>query len=152
MKEIQLTQGKVALVDDQDYEYLNRWKWCAHKNRKTFYADRSVVENGKRTTVAMHQVLARLMEFKHTADHINRNGLDNRRDNLRDATSKQNQENCSVREDNTSGHIGVCWHKLGSKWEARIQNHGNRIYLGLFEKLEDAVRARNKAEKKYFTH
>ena len=153
MKEIPLTQGKVALVDDIDYEFLNQCKWCANKQRNTFYAQRATRKpDGKWTTISMHQALAERLGFKHQADHINRNGLDNQRHNLRDATTKQNNENAGLRSDNTSGYKGVSCHKDGSKWRARIFHNGKDKHLGLFDKLEDAVAARKAGEEKYFTH
>jgi len=152
MKKIKLTQGKVALVDNRDYEYLNQWKWCAHRGSKTFYARRSINKDGKWTTISMHQVLAELMDFEYRADHINRNGLDNQRKNLRDATSKQNNENSRIRKDNTSKYKGVSWYKRKSKWQVQIRHYGKQIHLGLFDRLKDAVKARKKAEEKYFTH
>lgn len=152
MKKIPLTQGKFALVDDIDYEYLSQWKWYANRCRNTFYARRNDYKDGKQTTVLMHKVISNRLRFKHRADHINRDGLDNRRRNLRDATVKQNNENTRRRRDNTSGHRGISWCRRKSKWWARIQHNGKRIHLGYFDKLEDAIAARKEAEKKYFTH
>lgn len=151
MKEIPLSQGKVAVVDNVDYEYLNQWKWCAHKCGKTFYAVRTEYKGGKRN-IYMHQLIAERMNFKHLADHINRNGLDNRRKNLRDATQKQNLENASVRVDNISGQKGVYWFRRDAKWHSQITHNGKRVHLGYFDKLEDAINARKEAERKYFTH
>lgn len=153
MKKISLTQGKVALVDDIDYEYLNQWKWCASRNSNTFYAQRRIrKDGGKWTTTSMHQVLAKRLSFKHQADHINGNGLDNQRSNLRDSTNKQNQENRGVPNNNTSGCKGVHWYKRYSKWQSRICHNGERIHLGYFDSLEYAMKARLEAEDKYFTH
>lgn len=152
MKKIPLTQDKFALVDDEDYEYLNQWKWCATKNRNTFYAVRTIRQNGKKITIRMHRVLTKQMSFQNQTDHINRNGLDNRRKNLRDATNKENAENQQLRKDNSSGYKGVVWRKDRLKWHARIQHNNKFIHLGLFNKIEDAVKARKKAENKYFTH
>lgn len=152
MKKIKLTQSKFVLVDDIDYEYLMQWKWCASKGRKTFYSIRAIKLNGKRTNISMHQVLAEQMGFKENADHINQNGLDNQRSNLRPATYKQNAENQDIRKNNTSGYKGVCWHKRTSKWRAQIGHNRKQIHLGYFNKKEDAIKARKQAEKKYFTH
>lgn len=151
MKKIPLTQGKFALVDDIDYEYLSQWKWYAAKIGKTFYAGRTNREGGKRT-IYMHQVLAERLGFKHRADHVHGNGLDNRRSKLRDGTQKQNSENRGLSRNNTSGHLGGYWHKQSSKWQARIQHNGKHIHLGLFEALKDAIKARKEGERKYFTH
>jgi hypothetical protein len=151
MKEIPLSQGKVALVDDEDFEFLSQWKWRAYKGRNTFYVMRSIRKpDGKWTTIRMHQVLAEKMGFKHWADHIDGNGLNNQRHNLQDLTNKQNQEKARRRKDNTSGHKGVSWNKQRSKWRAQIHNNGKQKNLGRFDKLEDAIAARKAGEKKYF--
>lgn len=152
MKKIPLTQGQFALVDDEDYEFLNQWKWYVYKNGSTFYAKRNIKCNGKWTTIYMHQILAELMNFKENVDHINRNGLDNQRSNLRPATNKENCENRGMFKHNTSGYKGVSWHKQHSKWMAYIKHNSKHIHLGYFDKIEDAVKARKTAEKKYFTH
>lgn len=152
MKKIKLTQGKFAWVDDEDYEYLNQWKWHVKKDEKTFYAQRSIKRNGKWTTIKMHQVLAELMGITERMDHINRNGLDNCKNNLRPATHKQSAENRGMFKNNTSGYKGVCWYKRYLKWYAYIRHNDEQIYLGYFNKKEDAVKARKAAEKKYFTH
>ena len=152
MKKIKLTQGKVALVDDIDYEYLNQWKWFANKSGHTFYPTRHTYKGGKRTSIRMHQVLAERLGFEHKADHVNRNGLDNQRHNVRDATKKQNAENSRIPSNNTSGYKGVSWHKKASKWLAQIWHGGSREYLGLFTNKKDAISARKKAEREYFTH
>ncbi len=152
MKKIKLTQGKVALVDDIDYEYLNQWKWCASKDGNTFYAKRNIKQNGKWTTISMHQVLAKRLDFKDSADHKNKNGLDNQRSNLRPATQKQNLENLGIPKNNTSGHKGVYWYKRYLKWTAKIRHNGKHIHLGYFDKIEDAIHARKIGEDKYFTH
>lgn len=152
MKEIQLTQGEVALVDDCDFDYLNQWKWCVKKDRNTCYALRGIKSRGKYTTLYMHRAVAEKLGFKQSVDHINRNGLDNRRSNLRDSSNKQNQENTGLSKVNKPGVTGVYWHKQQQKWAASIGHNGKRIHLGYFDKLEDAIAARKEGERKYFTH
>ena len=87
---------------------------------------------------------------KDQLDHINRNRSDNRIANLREATSKQNNQNAGKRSDNTSGHPGVSWHKRKSKWRASIKHNYKHIYLGYFSILEEAIAARKVAEKLYW--
>lgn len=155
MRTIALTQGKVALVDDMDYEFLNQWKWCASRKREAFYAVRHTSRTqGKRKLIYMHRVVDELggIDTQNMVDHINRNGLDNRRLNLRSATRKQNAENQGLASDNTSGFRGISWYKRDSKWQASIRHQGKGINLGRFDKLEDAVAARQEAEELYFTH
>ena len=150
MKRIKLTQGKFALVSDEDYEYLNQWKWFAHKGYTTFYAIRhSLTINKKRTLIYMHRVIAERMGIKNP-DHIDRNGLNNQRNNLRDSTRSQNNANRGLNKNNTSGYKGVCWNKQKQKWHARIRVNYKYVQLGLFDNIKDAARAYNKAALKYF--
>lgn len=148
MKEIQLTQNQVALVDDEDYEYLNQWKWCATKRKHTFYAITCI--NGK--NILMHQLLADRWGFKNQVDHFDRNGCNNQLSNCRDTTQKQNIERSSLRSDNKSGRKGVYWDKARQKWHAQIRHNGKGLSLGRFDIFEDAVFAREQAEQEYFTH
>jgi hypothetical protein len=148
MKKIKLTQGKVALVDDCDYEYLNQWKWYANKNRNTFYAIRNSRKNEykKHKTILMHQIILQRMGVKFKqVDHIDGNGLNNRRSNLRTAIHQENLCNQKLRSNNTSGYKGVTWHKQVKKWLARIMVDGKRICLGLFDNIKDAASAYNQA-------
>lgn len=132
MKEIKLTQGKVALVDDDMFEELNQWKWYAHKSRNTYYAERmSSTIKGKRYPIKMHhEIIGKpLKEF--IADHRNGNGLHNYKSNLRFVTNRQN---CQNRKNimKSSKYPGVYWQKQTEKWQARIRINGKRQYLGLF--------------------
>ena len=83
-------------------------------------------------------------------DHIDRNTLNNRKNNLRPATSTENSQNRSKYKNNTSGFTGVIWDKKTNKWRAQIQHYKRNISIGYFENKEDAIRARLNAEKKYF--
>lgn len=85
-------------------------------------------------------------------DHINRKPSDNRWVNLREVTHKQNKENLNLQKNNTSGHIGVSWSVERGKWQAYIKHQGERIPLGRFTNLEDAIAARKEAERSLFTH
>ena len=87
---------------------------------------------------------------KDQLDHVNRVRTDNRIENLREVTNKQNHQNKSKPSSNTSGHTGVCWHKRISKWVARIMHNYKHIHLGYFTDIEDAVAARKAAEKLYW--
>jgi hypothetical protein len=85
-------------------------------------------------------------------DHINRNRLDNRWDNLRPATHSENNRNKRINRNNTSGKMGVVWHKRKQRWEARISSNDIRRCLGYFDKLDDAIAAREKAERELGYH
>ena len=89
MKEIILTQGQVALVDDEDFEYLNQWKWCAIKSRKTYYTTRTIYIPCK-MTVIMHRIIMNT-PLDMTVDHIDHNGLNNQKYNLRICTNLKMQ-------------------------------------------------------------
>lgn len=152
MKTIQLTQGQVALVDDGDYEYLNQFKWCAHKNRSgNFYALRySSVINGRGHRIHMSRQLLRLeCGDKRQGDHINHNTLDNRQTNIRICTRQQNQMNRKPWQNSSSHFKGVSWCKRRKKWEVRMQLREKHIFLGYFEGEIDAALAYDLAAKKY---
>jgi hypothetical protein len=148
-REIPLSQGKVALVDAEDYEWLSQWKWCAQKHFKTFYAMRKEKRlDGKRTTVKMHRAIMGLQcGDTIQVDHHNCNGLDNRRCNIRFATSQENSRNRSVRVDNKSGIKGI--HKQGNRWKAQITGDGGKIFLGYFGTPEEAHAAYCAAAKQH---
>ena len=141
MKKIKLTQGKEATVSDEDYEYLMQWKWHAKKGRNTFYAVRC-------PSVYMHrEILKRKgVEATHT-DHIDGDGLNNTRDNLRDCTIAENQRNRSKTKNNTSGVKGVYWQNQAKKWQAKIVINNKHKSLGLFANKQDAKDTYNKAAK-----
>lgn len=82
-------------------------------------------------------------------DHINGNGLDNRKCNLRICTNTQNQYNASIRKDNTSGFRGVCWNRGSNKWQAYMRVNGKQTSLGLFTCLIKAAKTYDEAAKKY---
>ncbi len=138
MKEIPLSQGKVALVDDVEFDLLSVNKWCAQKDRRTYYAVRSItIAPNKEKRVWMHREILGLTVGQF-ADHINGNGLDNRRSNLRIATTSQNGANRRVGRNNTSGVKGVAWHKGSKKWQSSICVRGRMIQLGRFYDLKSA--------------
>ena len=143
MKKIKLTQGKVALVDDEDFEELSQSKWYAHKNRNIYYAVRTYPSiDGKQHTIHMHRVILKTPAGLQT-DHSNGDGLDNRKENLRVATRSENQWNTQKRINNTSGCKGVTWNKKNQRWIAKIMKENKSYYLGSFKKKEDAALAYN---------
>ena len=144
MKEIQLTQGKVALVDDEDFDWLNQWKWCCSHD----YANKAVrLSNGKYSAITMHRLIL-LAHKGQEVDHINGNRLDNRRVNLRFCSRTENQYNKKRQKNNTTGYKGVRKHRDG-KWEAKIRVNGERIYLGIYVNIHDAAKAYDEAALKY---
>lgn len=143
MKEIKLTQGKTALVDDSDYDYLNQWKWYAQKDRYTYYAVR---RDGKRR-MKMHRVILGLgYDSNLFPDHIDHNGLNNQRSNLRIATRSQNAANRSSIRTAVSKYKGVA--PMRKRWQAHIVKDGVQKYIGLFKNEIDAALAYNIEAKK----
>lgn len=136
MKQIPLTQGKVALVDDEDYSTLSQHKWHYHK---TGYARRNINRNGKFITEYMHR---RVLDGKEI-DHKDGNRLNNTRENLRVCTHSQNIANSKFVSRNTSGYRGVS--KRGNAWDAHVVINGKQKSVGRFTDIRDAARAYNQA-------
>jgi len=141
MKEIQLTQGLVALVDDEDFERVNAFKWHAFsRNHWVTYAARNLPRDGsKRQRIFMHTFITGVRG----ADHRDNNGLNNQKSNLRPATGTQNNANARKRKGASSRFRGVSWKSSESKWWAQIQKHGKAESLGLFADEVDAATAYN---------
>jgi len=142
MRRIPLTQGKFALVDDEDFEHLNQWKWHVARNKKIFYAARKQsVSPQLVTTILMHRQVLNY-KGKLLIDHKDHDGLNNQKYNLEIGTSSQNAFNRKgLQETNTSGVAGVYWHKRNKKWIARIQINKKQNFIGSFNTIEDAAMA-----------
>jgi hypothetical protein len=136
VKEIPLTQGKVTLVDDEDFDYLNQFKWYARKSKKTFYAFRGVNINKKVIGFSLHRSIMN-PPVNMEIDHINGNGLDNQKENMRIVTSRQNAQNRHIKK--SSHYVGVSWDTKSKKWFARIRVRGISRYLGSFKNEIDAA-------------
>ncbi len=151
MKEIELTQGFKALIDDEYFERLNQYKWCYHKGKtnNTGYAKREEQKNNKSKVIHMHREIMNVTDPKVQVDHIDLNGLNNQKYNLRLVTSSQNMCNKCKRKDNESGYKGVSWRETNKKWRVRIQINGKRVHLGYFDNILDAAKAYETASKIY---
>ncbi|OQR57428.1 AP2 domain-containing protein [Bacillus sp. CDB3] len=136
MKEIQLTKGNVALVDDEDYEKLMQNSWCY---QSPGYAAR---RRNKRIEL-MHRVIMNAKKGEQV-DHIDMNRLNNQKENLRIVNNSQNGMNKLVQNNSTSGYKGVSWRKERNKWEAYINKDNKRYKLGYFENKNEAAEAYNK--------
>ncbi len=141
-KEIRLTQNKITIVDDIEFEQLNRYKWYALKNGRTFYAMRHAGMFPFKFLISMHREILCTPENRQT-DHINGNGLDNRRCNLRICTWAENQQNRGAARNNVSGYKGVSFQQ--GKWIALITKNKETTYIGRYSTPQEAALAYNKA-------
>ena len=148
-REIRLTNGELTKVDPADFEWLSQWTWCAywHPRTRSFYAVRFPQKGVGRTT--MHKLILD-PPSGYEADHWNHDTLDNRRKNLRYATSSQQAQNRRRRSDNTSGYKGVTWFKKNQKWGVQIFVNKRNVFIGLFTDKELAARKYDEAALKYF--
>lgn len=146
MTEIPLTQGLVALVDDEDAKTVLAHKWHAARVGRVIYAQRTALRSGRKVTIRLHTFLTGYGK----TDHHNGDGLDNRRANLREATHAENQRNVRRPIHNTSGFKGVTLDKRSGKWTAQIHSSGRHLYLGRYTSPEDAARAYDDAAREHF--
>ncbi|MBK7366197.1 MAG: hypothetical protein IPI97_14865 [Nitrosomonas sp.] len=154
MKQIPLTRGQSAIVDDHWFDYLNQWKWHAQWNEytKSFYACRKVKKENswkEQKVLFMHNVVANTPAGM-LCDHIHHNTLDNREDELRNVTKSQNCINKRIQKSNTSGVVGVFRRKERGTYKAKLTFEGRTVLNKTFKTLDEAVQAREFAEKKYF--
>lgn len=149
MKQIPLTKGLFAIVDDAGYERASKFKWCAQKIGTKYYAVRGVCYKGKANTILMHRFLTGATSGI-LVDHKNGNGLDNRNINLRLCTVQQNLQNRPAQQNNTSGFKGVSYDKNRNKWTASICIKRKRKYIGRFNNKIDAAKAYDDAAKLHF--
>lgn len=152
MKTIPLTKGQVATVSDIDRD-LADIQWHARLRGNVWYAARHIRGTFGQKSLWMHRVIlermiSRTLRANEQTDHINGNGLDNRRENLRICTPAQNRCNRGKTKANKSGYKGVCWDEKRSKWESIIRVSGKAIHLGRFSTAEEAARAYDDAATK----
>ncbi len=135
-RRIPLTRGKFALVDAEDYYQLSKFKWCAAGGTNTFYAAASWRGKG----VTMHRVIMAPPDHL-VVDHIDHNGLNNCKSNLRLCTHAQNIRNTRPTKGTSSRYKGVCWNKDAKKWRASIRLNRKSQHIGHFENEIDAAKA-----------
>lgn len=158
--EIHLTGGAICLIDTDDYELVQDYRWYAHCNgdccyARTSFALPSVDGKRQRGRIMMHRLLVPGEDF---LDHKNHNGLDNRRQNIRKATQGQNAFNrIKIKRSNqhphlapTSLHRGVSFCQSRQNWTAMIQVEGKYVHLGSYVSEEEAWEARQQGERKYY--
>jgi len=156
MKTITLTNGGVALVDEEDFDRLSRHRWQLNGGRyasRRKYVGRYLINRRPYyRTIYMHREILGDQEIVGgEVDHINRNKLDNRKMNLRIVSRAMNVLNQPPRRNNTSGTTGVSWFTPANLWRAYIKaGRGTRIELGYFRTKEAAIAARIEAEQRYY--
>jgi len=144
-KLIPLTQGKFAIVDAEDYDWLVQYKWHCRHNRNKFYAYR----NKARKTISMHRQLIGDTNAL-LVDHIDGNGLNNRKSNLRICTAAQNTYNKHPRSNSHSRYKGLTWHKRNKRWEVQIIKSSKRTFIGSFDNELNAAMAYDRKAEQLF--
>lgn len=149
MRKITLTQGYVALVDDEDFDLVSKYKWRVDKQRYTNYAlAHDINDNSK--SIFMHRLILEPKKRSHEVDHKDGNGLNNTRENIHIVSRSVNNIRRRVIPGNKTGYRGISIHKRTGKYLAKIQCDGKQKYLGLFTNIADAVVAYEKAGRKLF--
>jgi hypothetical protein len=145
--------GHVALVDDEDYELVSQYQWCRKTDKQgMIYARRKYPPTGD--GVQRYQLMHSLITGLSYVDHIDRDGLNNQRSNLRTASHAQNMQNRRWAA-GSSQYKGVCWHRRIGKWQAYTAvsqpgGNGRKIHLGYFQNEEEAARAYDAAARERF--
>jgi AP2 domain len=139
--------GRVAVVDDEDFELVAAYRWTVRERLRPSgamegpYAHVTVRRNGRSTKLSMHA----LITGNPRTDHVDHNGLNNQRSNLRPATCAQNNHNQRPRAGHSSQYKGVTWHSKRGKWQASIKVNGKSEYLGVFTDEDSAAEAYDQA-------
>lgn len=141
--QIKTSKGQKILIDPDDFEKCSKYSWCISK---TGYA----VANIRGKVTKMHRYILGVKDPNIVIDHINRNPLDNRKENLRLCTPRENSLNTSVSKNNKTKCLGISIVKKTGKYRARIMVNGKEINLGRYDNIEDAKKVRKEAEMKYF--
>lgn len=147
MKTIALTKNQLTIVDDEDYAMLSKIRWCVINGTNASYAGRDHKINGKYKTILMHRVIMKAKRGQ-IVDHINRNTLDNRKENLRFCTASESVQNRGMHKNNSVGFKGVHLNKKLMKFEAWITKDHVNYYLGIFKEAEAAGKAYARAAQK----
>ena len=150
MKEIELTKGFSATIDDDDFDRVNLHSWCVRSVRTSQYATTWVRKGDKASTIDLHRFILKLIDPKLFVDHIDHNGLNCTKSNLRICTNKQNLHNRLPNKRSTSQYKGVSWDKTGKKYRAQIKISTGIKFLGYFVDEIEAAKTYDKFAKKHF--
>lgn len=157
MKTIPLSLGKVAIVDDDDYDAISEHKWHAVKRRSLWHAMRTEKRNGHKKTIYMHRIIVGALPGEEV-DHKSGDGLDNRKENLRRCTHRQNGQHRKLpSQRKTSRFHGVHWYGQRNRWRVVIcagprdaSGKAKQLHVGLFRNEIDAARAYDAAAIEHF--
>lgn len=131
---IPLTKGLTAIVDEDDYTFLNSFKWCASNSGSSHYAQTRTKDG----LVFMHHLVAG-MALVGMIDHLDQNTMNNTKANLRVVTASVNQQNHKMQKNNTTGYYGVTFDKVNKKYRAMIHVNSKAIPLGRHQTAIDAA-------------
>ena len=142
MKYIKLTKNKRAFIDNEDFEAVSKFKWCLMTTKRIKYAQRAITSSGKKIILLMHRIIMNPSQNMQI-DHINGNGLDNRRSNLRICTRSENQRNRHTSRKTPTSLFGVTAqiYKNKIRYQAQVNINGKKVYLGMFPSELEAHRA-----------
>ena len=145
--EISLSQNLKALIDEEDYPLVSKYIWHAYKSKNTWGA---ATHPSRNKSISLHRLIMSCPKGM-CVDHINGNGLDNRRENLRICTIAENNRNrVRMQKNNISGFRGVFWEKSCKKWRSQISINNKNVHLGIFKNIEDAYNKYCEASKRYY--
>lgn len=147
VKFVELSKGKVALVDDEDFERVNQYKWYAWEAGNSWYVSRNTARPNRKK-VLLHRFILNIPEGV-CIDHINGDGLDCRKENMRTCSHAENMRNRRTPCNNKSGYKGVYWYKKYQKWRASIKIGGTSKHIGYFDNVVEAAKAYDLAAKEY---
>jgi hypothetical protein len=145
MKLLPLTKDKFALVDDDDYYWLSQWNWFAVEIKNTWYARRSkkkgVLRSNEKYEIYLHRIVMRCSNIDFVIDHLDKNGLNNQKENLRICTKSENNKHTSSHKNSSSQYLGVSYDKNRNKWSANLMNNGKKILFKRYNTEIEAAKA-----------
>lgn len=140
------SKGEEFYFDLEDYNKIKNYCWYISKQGYLV----SNCRDGKINSVIMHRIIMNVENYNDVVDHINHNKVDNRKENLRIVSRRENNWNKNIDGKTLSGRVGVHWDKSRSKWIATLKKDGENHTIGRFDNLDDAIKARENAEKEYY--